>query len=99
LAGAEKSFARIADLVCLSGAEKTLLVGDGRDEARLVAALEAMGAALDRFGSPAQAAVWFREKTPIEPFGGKSPLALIAAEGLAGLGKTLVILRARRART
>jgi len=39
----ENAFARVGDLASLSGAEKTALIGGGHDEARLVAALEAMG--------------------------------------------------------
>lgn len=89
-------FSRIADLARLSDEERALLVGDSCELSHVILALETIGAALDLFREPMAAVAWLREDNFAEPFNGRSPLRLMAADGLLGVEITLLYLKARR---
>ncbi len=91
------AFARIADILGLTPAERSTLFAADGGLSRAILALEVVGAALELFASPAPAAAaaWLRNANEDEPFNCRSPLSLMAADGRLGVEITLLHLRAR----
>jgi hypothetical protein len=89
-------FSRIADLAGLTDQERAVLAGDSCELSHVILALETIGAALDLFREPTVAIAWLQEDNFAEPFNGRSPLRLMAADGRLGVEITLLHLKARR---
>ncbi len=89
------AFDRIADAAGLSQDERAVICGGSRALSGVVLALETIGAALELFPVPAAALCWLRGETVEEPFCGRSPMAMMAADGRLGVEMTLLRLRAR----
>ncbi|MDI9847093.1 DUF2384 domain-containing protein [Rhodoblastus sp. 17X3] len=89
------AFARNAELAGLAVEERSVLLGDACELSAVILALEIFGAALELFGSPAAAVAWLRGENVSEPFNGRAPLRLMAADGRLGVEITLLYLRAR----
>ncbi len=90
-----KEFGRIADVAGLNNDERATMFGEGRELSRMILALETLGAALDLFNEPAVAVAWLRGEDFAEPFNGRAPLRLMAADGRLGVEITLLYLRGR----
>jgi hypothetical protein len=88
-------FSRIADLAGLTEQERAVLAGDSCELSHVILALETIGAALALF-KPTTAVAWLQEDNFDEPFNGRSPLHLMAADGRLGVEITLLYLKARR---
>jgi hypothetical protein len=89
------AFARLADVAGLPAEERTVLLGEARELSGVILALEILGAALELFGAPEAAVAWLRGENFSEPFNGRAPLSLMAADGRLGVEITLLYLRAR----
>jgi hypothetical protein len=88
-------FGRIADVAGLNNEERAALFGEDRELSRVILALETVGAALDLFREPTVAVAWLRGEDFAEPFNGRTPLRVMAADGRLGVEITLLYLRAR----
>jgi hypothetical protein len=99
ISGEEKEirneFGRIADVAGLNNEERAALFGEDRELSRVILALETLGAALDLFRQPSVAVAWLRGEDFAEPFNGRAPLRVMAADGRLGVEITLLYLRAR----
>ena len=94
-AAARVAFGRIAEAVGLAEDEQDLLSGGVRELSRLLLACETVGAALELMADSGGGPAWLRDQSCDEPFSGRAPLDLMAADGRLGVEMTLLHLRAR----
>lgn len=92
----DEAFVRIADLVGLTWAERSILLGATKNLSRVILALEIVAAALNLCGAPKATLDWLRVEVAQSPFNGRSPLGMIAADGQLGAEIVSLVLRARR---
>jgi hypothetical protein len=92
--GIRDDFARVADVVGLSDAERIALLGENPKLSRFILALEIVDVAIELFGAPEAAVAWLRGESPAEPFDRRSPLQAMSDDGSFGVEIALLHLRA-----